>query len=90
MKDLNLYNYTEKRGANPVFSGIYHNIGYKIASDRFILIALKSEYNENLEGKILAKDGAFIDGRYPNWLTCIPKKEDTTFTKNIDFSIVKE
>jgi hypothetical protein len=55
--------------------GVYHDNGFKVASDSHILIAIKDEYNPELEGRILMKDGELLDKddyKYPVWKSVIP------------------
>lgn len=54
--------------------GVYHDSGWKVVSDAHIMVALKEEYPEELEGKIVAEDGSFIDDTYPAWQKIMPKK----------------
>lgn len=57
----------------PVMCGIYHEDGFKVASESHILVWLKEEYPDNLEGKVLYKDGRVLDCyKYPRWRSVIP------------------
>jgi hypothetical protein len=55
------------------------------------LVAIKDDYDIiELEGKVVGKDGAFIEGNYPKWRTVIPdftskKHGYRTETVKIDF-----
>lgn len=66
------YDYTANDGIRLVMEGVYHDEGFKVASDGHILLAVKEPYDESLEGKIEAKDGSFTEGRYPNWRSVLP------------------
>lgn len=85
------YKYVSKELARPIMTGVFHDNGFKVASDAHILIAFKDDYDvSELEGKVVGKDGAFIEGKYPQWRSVIPdftsKKHDyRTETVKIDF-----
>lgn len=74
------YKFVDKDGWRPIMTGVFHDNGFKVASEGHILVAIKEEYDRNeLEDKILGKDGAFIEGNYPKWRSVIP---DFTFQKH--------
>lgn len=54
--------------------GVYHDSGWKVASDAHIMVAIKEDYSEALEGAIVAEDGSIIDEQYPAWRKVMPKK----------------
>lgn len=67
-KDFNL---------RPVMCGVYHDEGWRVASDLHIMVAIKETYADEYEHKILCKDGSFVeDGKYPNWRSIIPDGKD--------------
>ena len=67
------YKFVSKDELRPLMRGVYHDNGIKVASDCHILVAIKDEYDRGeLDGKIVDKDGAFIEGNYPNWRSAIP------------------
>lgn len=67
------FKYVYKGLERPIMTGVFHDNGFKVASDAHILIAFKDDYDvSELEGKVVGKDGAFIDGKYPNWRSVIP------------------
>src|SRR5574344_2024824 len=63
---FDFYKYASKEACRPAMCGIFHDKGQKVASDAHILIAKKEDYPEEYEGKILGKDGRFIEGKFPN------------------------
>lgn len=85
------YKYVSKELARPIMTGVFHDNGFKVASDAHILIAFKDDYDvSELEGKVVGKDGAFIEGNYPQWRHVIPdltskKHGFRTETVKIDF-----
>ena len=91
---FNIYDYVAPKTIyRSVMRGIYHNNGEIVASDEHILVVLKNqEYNEDLEGKSVCKDGTIMDERYPNYNSVKPQKN--TRVIKIDFdkfdAIVKE
>lgn len=91
---FNIYDYVASKTIyRSVMRGIYHNNGEIVASDGHILVVLKNqEYNEDLEGKSVCKDGTIMDERYLNYNSVKPQKN--TRVIKIDFdkfdAIVKE
>lgn len=75
---FDLYKCVDPNGPFPQMGGVYHDDGWRVASDGHILIAAKQEYPEYLEGKIVLKDGSILDEhyKYPRWRAVIP---DVTF-----------
>lgn len=60
----------------PIMQCVFHDDGFKVASDAHILIAIKEDYPEELEHKLLHADGSFEDhGIYPKWRSVIPKPD---------------
>lgn len=77
------YKYTCTEPLRMTLMGVYHDNGFKVASNLHILIAIKDEYNPELEGRILMKDGELLDedAKYPNWKSVIPDLESRKFPK---------
>lgn len=76
---FNFYKFVSTDKIRPVMTGVYHDSGYKIASDSHILIALKEDYPIELEGQIMLKNGELLDkegNKYPNWRKVIPEITD--------------
>lgn len=70
---FDIYNYVSKDNYRRMLCGVYHEDGWRIASDAHVLFAEKFEYPEEFEGKSLLKDGRFIEqGEYPKWRSVIP------------------
>ena len=84
------YKFVSKDKIRPIMTGVFHDSGFKVASDCHILVAIKDEYDvSELEGKVVGKDGAFIEGKYPNWRAVIPDltvREKKTETVKINFT----
>lgn len=71
------YKFVSKDEVRPVLTGVYHDNGFKVATDAFILVAIKDEYDDELECKVLKKDGTLLTTdavytKYPNWRAVIP------------------
>lgn len=83
---FDFYKYVAKDNLRPVMSGIFHNKGQKVVSDSHILIAKKEDYPEEYEGKVLGKDGKFIDGKFPNYESIFPDLKKNSYTEHeVDF-----
>lgn len=79
---FDFYKYAENNGMHPAMNGIFHDKGQKVASDTHILIAKKEDYPEEYEGKILGKDGKFIDGKFPNYELVFPDLKKNAYTEH--------
>lgn len=79
---FDFYKYVAKDKSRPVMSGILHDKGQKVASDSHILIAKKEDYPEEYEGKVLGKDGNFIDGKFPNYEKVFPDLKKNSYTEH--------
>lgn len=65
-------------------SGVYHDDkGYAVASDGIILVADKGSYDPKLKGKVIGKDGAAMENKFPDWQEAIPLAKETK-SSNID------
>ena len=64
----------EKDTKHRPLEGVYHSDGMIIASDDRILLAVKSEYPSELEGKITDKQGQVIEHKYANWKSPFDRK----------------
>ncbi len=69
------FKYVDNTGTRPIMQCVFHDEGYKVASDAHILIAIKDNYPEEYEQKMLHADGSFEDGTYPKWRSVIPKPD---------------
>lgn len=83
---FDFYKYAAKDDMRPAMCGIFHDKGQKVVSDGRILIAKKEDYPEEYEGKILGKDGKFIDGKFPNYESIFPDLKKSAYTEHeVDF-----
>ena len=71
------FKYVENRDSiRPIMQCVFHDEGFKVASDAHILIAIKDNYPEEYEHKMLHADGSFEEyGTYPKWRSVIPKPD---------------
>lgn len=76
MQRFNIYNFVGRDKYRAPLTGVYHDGGYKVASDAIVLAAVKSDYSEELEHHIISKDGQEVSAKYPNWKGCIPDGRD--------------
>lgn len=79
---FDFYKYVAKDKSRPIMSGILHDKGQKVASDSRILIAKKEDYPEEYEGKILGKDGNFIEAKFPNYESVFPNLKKSAYTEH--------
>ncbi len=83
---FNPYEYVSKNDWQSAVTGVLYESGQMVATDAHMIIAYKADYNPDLEGKIIDKNGAIIDARYPNWKVVIPDNKNLTF---VDFDYSK-
>ena len=58
--------------------GVYHDkSGFAVATDGIILVADKGSYDPKLKGKVIGKDGAAMENKFPNWQKVIPTAKET-------------
>lgn len=70
------FKYVDNTGIRPVMGCVFHDEGYKVASDAHILIAIKDNYPSEWEHKMLHADGSFEENvTYPKWRSVIPKPD---------------
>jgi hypothetical protein len=78
----------------PRFSGIYHDAkGYKVASNSYILAAIKADITEEHKNKIITTKGEYVDAIFPNWraISSIEYKKEVSFADPIKIvSLIKE
>lgn len=57
----------KKNEVRPALSGVYHDGGYVVATDGFVLLARKEGYDKSLEGKVTDQKGNMVATAYPKW-----------------------
>lgn len=79
-----------KDSLRPNIIGVYYENGYVVATDDYKLIALKQDYDKNLEGKIINKNGFVIDLEYPDWKRVVPNLDGVEkITYDVDYLIIQ-
>lgn len=87
---VDLYKFTSKDKWRAVLNGVYHDQGWRVASDGRIMVAVKQEYEESKEGKIIAKDGSVIEGNYPKWRQVVPDVSEEWKTFKVDLKEITD
>lgn len=73
---FDIFKYTANELFRPVMATVFHDEGFRVASDAHILVAVKEDYPEEYEQKMLHADGSFEEhGIYPKWRSVIPKPD---------------
>lgn len=73
-----IWDYVSDDALRPAMCHVYHDSGFKVASDGHILIAVKEDYDPSLEGRLMLKNGTLAsenEYRYPRWRDVIPNTE---------------
>lgn len=69
---------------NQAIKGIYHTNGMIVASDASVLLAIKSDYPAELEGKTTDKQGQVIEHKHPNWENLFDRKNVLPVDVNLE------
>jgi len=80
---FDLYDYADKTGRRHM-EGIYYNDGKQVVSDGHQLLVLNEKYDEDLEGKIIDKNGEECAGVYPKYMMVLPETLDDYEPTEID------
>ena len=73
-----IWDYVSDDDLRQAMCHVYHDSGFKVASDGHILIAIKEDYDPSLEGRLMLKNGTLApenEYRYPRWRDVIPNTE---------------
>lgn len=88
-----IWDYVSDDAIRPVMCHVYHDNGFKVASDSHILVAVKEDYDPSLEGRLMLKNGTLApenEYRYPRWRDVIPNTELMEMVSvKIDFDKLK-
>ena len=79
---FDFYKYASKEANRPALCGIFYDKGQKVVTNANILIAKKEDYPEEYEGKILGKDGKFIEAKFPNYESVFPDLKKNAYTEH--------
>ena len=86
---FDMYNYVGKHLPYSAILGVYHDSGFKVATNTHILIVKKEDYNQELEGKVISKDGEVIDSQFPLYRRVIEQDNEYNFHP-IDFELFNQ
>lgn len=90
---FSLWDYVSKDDIRPSMCCVLHDSGYKVASDAHILVVLKEDYPEDMEGKLMKKDGTIEEDnvKFPKWRTVIPDpKKMGMVAVRLDFAGIRQ
>lgn len=74
---FDIWKFVAKDKQRPAMTGVFHDKGFKVASDTHILVAVKEAYPKENEGKIIdKKKNVITEAKYPKWRDLIQKGED--------------
>ena len=84
---FNIYDFTDDDGGiRPAMGCVHHQDGFKVASDSKVLIAVKSDYSDDLEGKNIDRKGEeYKDSKYPKWESLFSPKQNEAEGYRINF-----
>lgn len=90
---FSLWDYVSKDDIRPSMCCVLHDSGYKVASDAHILVVLKEDYPEDMEGKLMKKDGTIENENvtFPKWRMVIPDPKKTEMVAvRLDFAGIRQ
>ena len=90
---FSLWDYVSKDDIRPSMCCVLHDSGYKVASNTHILVALKEDYPEDMEGKLMRKDGTIEteNVKFPNWRMVIPDPQKMEMMAvRLDFARIRQ
>ena len=88
-----IWDYVSDDDLRPSMCCVLHDSGYKVASDGHILVVLKEGCPEDMEGKLMKKDGTIEDEnvKFPNWRMVIPDpKKMEMVAVRLDFAGIRK
>ena len=82
---FDVWKFVAKDKIRPVMEGIWHEDGFKVASECHCLCWFKESYPENYEKRVVLKDGSFCEySNYPKWRSVIPTKNEIVHKVDFD------
>ena len=88
-----IWDYVSDDMIRPTMCHVYHDSGFKVASDSHILVAVKEDYEPLLEGRLMLKNGTLAPEnvyRYPKWRDVIPNPQLTEMVPvKLDFEKIR-
>jgi len=86
---FDIYKFSGKNNGRPVLQGVFYDGEWRVCSNMHILIAEKGVWPEELQSKIVAQDGSFIQGKYPDWQSILPKNLKDYESHELDITKVE-
>ena len=88
---FSLWDYVSKDDIRPSMCCVLHDSGFRVASDAHILVVLKEDYPEDMEGKLMKKDGTIEDEnvKFPKWRMVIPDPNKMVAVR-LDFAGIRQ
>ena len=80
---FSMYDFTGKKTMRQ-YECVYYDKGNQVATDGFHVMVLKEQYDEELEGKAVDKDGVEYDGAFPKYQAVLPKSLDGYEAHEVD------
>ena len=78
----------DDNGTRPILGCVHHQDGFKTASDGKVLVSLKADYAEDMEGKNIDKKGEALDLNFPRYQALFTDKQKKAKGWHIDFDKV--
>lgn len=69
---LDFFRYVSTDERRPYMQGVYHDNGFKIATNGCVLAMCRASYESRFEGVILSKELIPIEGSFPNYKRVLP------------------
>ncbi len=67
-----------------MLTGVFHDKGYVVGCDSYLLLARKEDYDKSLEGKVTNKKGEVLDGKYPDWRAAVSGEQGKSWGVNLE------
>lgn len=80
---FSMLDFADKTGRR-LYEGVYYDKGNQVATDGRQIMVLKEEYDPELEGKNIDKNGEEIEGNFPQYEAVLPKSLDGWDATQID------
>lgn len=69
---FSMLDFADKTGRR-LYEGVFYDNGSQVATDGRQIMVFKEEYDPELEGKIIDKNGEEIEGNFPKYMAVLPK-----------------
>lgn len=75
--DSSVWAFTIEDPSRPMLAGVYHDGGYAVATNLYVIISDKTAYDPSKEGEIVDRKGNVLDAKFPKWRVAIPENVDS-------------